>query len=123
METELQILADELQKKIHVRHFPPGTSKWNKIEHKLFSYISKNWRGKPLLTRETVINLIANTTTRKGLKVKAVLDENEYEAGRKISDDELDKLNLQRDNFHPEWNYTITPHSERTVKCNIKNMV
>ena len=76
-----------------------------------------------MLTRETVINLIANTTTRKGLKVKAVLDENEYEAGRKISDDELDKLNLQRDNFHPEWNYTITPHSERTVKCNIKNMV
>lgn len=106
---ELQQLADELKLEIHIRHFPPGTSKWNKIEHKLFSYISKNWRGQPLLTRETVVNLIANTSTSKGLKIKAVLDENEYEAGREISGKELAELNLRRDNFHPEWNYTIIP--------------
>ena len=113
---ELQQLADELNLKIHIRHFPPGTSKWNKIEHKLFSYISKNWRGKPLLTRETVVNLISNTSTRKGLKVSAVLDENEYEAGREISEIELAGLNLQRDNFHPEWNYTIIPRGQSYVE-------
>ena len=94
---------------IHVRHFPPGTSKWNKIEHRLFSYISQNWRGKPLLTRETVINLIANTRTNTGLKVKAVLDENTYQLGREISKEEIVALNISGDEFHPEWNYTIKP--------------
>lgn len=119
---ELQQLADELKLEIHIRHFPPGTSKWNKIEHKLFSYISKNWRGQPLLTRETVVNLIANTSTHKGLKIRAVLDENEYEAGRKISESELAGLNLRRDNFHPEWNYTIIPRSRSNPELTTKNI-
>ena len=108
---ELQKIADETGLSIHVRHFPPGTSKWNKIEHRLFSYISKNWRGKPLLTRETVVNLIANTTTQTGLKVMAVIDENEYDSGREISDQQLASLNIHGDAFHPEWNYTIRPHA------------
>jgi hypothetical protein len=106
---ELQKLADETSLKIHVRHFPPGTSKWNKIEHRLFSYITKNWRGRPLVSRETVVNLIANTKTDTGLEVRATLDENEYNKGRKISDDELASLNIQADIFHPEWNYTLLP--------------
>jgi len=106
---ELQRLSDEIGLEIHVRHFPPGTSKWNKIEHRLFSYISQNWRGKPLLTRETVINLIANTRTNTGLKVKAVLDENTYQLGREISKEEIVALNISGDEFHPEWNYTIKP--------------
>ena len=109
---ELQKLSDELNISIHVRHFPPGTSKWNKVEHRLFSYISKNWRGKPLLTRETVVNLISNTRTKTGLQVKAVLDENKYEAGREICDDELSALSIDGDEFHPEWNYTIRPCSK-----------
>ena len=107
---ELQQLADELDMIIHVHHFPPGTSKWNKIEHKLFSYISKNWRGQPLLTRETVVNLIANTSTRKGLKVMAVLDENEYELGREVSESALKEVRIHHHSFHPEWNYSIIPN-------------
>jgi hypothetical protein len=106
---ELQRLSDETGFSIHVRHFPPGTSKWNKIEHRLFSYISKNWRGRPLLTREIVVNLIASTRTNTGLEVRAVLDENEYKAGRKISNDEIASLNIHGDEFHPEWNYTVRP--------------
>jgi hypothetical protein len=113
---ELQKLADELELKILVRHFPPGTSKWNKIEHKLFSYISKNWRGKPLLTRETVVNLISNTSTRKGLKIYAVLDENEYTTGKEISEKEIASLNIRGDDFHPEWNYTISPQKKTFVE-------
>lgn len=108
---ELQKLADETGLNIHVRHFPPGTSKWNKIEHRLFSYISQNWRGKPLLTRETVVNLIANTTTNAGLKVMAVLDENEYQKGKEVSEEEMALVNIQGDSFHPEWNYTISPRA------------
>lgn len=106
---ELQKLANEINLTIHVCHFPPGTSKWNKIEHKLFSYISKNWRGKPLLTRETVVNLIANTKTKTGLTVSAVLDKNEYQTGKKVSDEELNLMNIIGDDFHPEWNYFISP--------------
>lgn len=106
---ELQRLANEIGIKIHVRHFPPGTSKWNKIEHRLFSYISKNWRGKPLVSRETVVNLIGNTTTKTGLTVMAVLDENIYETGRVVSDEEIATLNITGEEFHPEWNYTIAP--------------
>ena len=106
---ELQKFSDETGLSIHVRHFPPGTSKWNAIEHKLFSYISRNWRGKPLINKETVVNLIANTTTKTGLKVMAVLDENEYEKGREVSKEELSLINITGDNFHPEWNYTIKP--------------
>ena len=104
---ELQQLANELKMKIKVHHFPSGTSKWNKIEHRLFSYISKNWRGKPLINRETVVNLIRNTTTEKGLTVSAILDKNEYETGLKISDEQLNQVNLNGDSFHPEWNYSI----------------
>jgi hypothetical protein len=108
---ELQKLSDEINLKIHVRHFPPGTSKWNKIEHRLFSYITKNWRGRPLISRETVVNLIANTKTDAGLEVRATLDENAYQKGRKISNEELASLNVQGDIFHPEWNYTLSPRS------------
>ena len=108
---ELQKFADESGLEIHVRHFPPGTSKWNKIEHRLFSYISKNWRGRPLLTKETIVNLIANTSTKTGLEVRAVLDENEYQCGRETSDEEIASLNIFGDDFHPEWNYTIKPRS------------
>ena len=104
---ELQQLADELKMKIKVHHFPPGTSKWNKIEHRMFSYISKNWRGKPLINRETVINLIGNTTTEKGLTITAILDKNVYETGLKISDKQLNQVSLVGDDFHPEWNYSI----------------
>jgi hypothetical protein len=106
---ELQRFSDEIGMRIHVRHFPPGTSKWNKIEHRLFSYISKNWKGQPLISRETVVNLIANTKTETGLEVFAVLDKNEYKKGRKISDEEIASLKIQGDEFHPEWNYTISP--------------
>lgn len=107
---ELQKLANELNLKIRVCHFPPGTSKWNKIEHRLFSYISKNWRGKPLITRETVVNLIANTRTSKGLEIQAVLDENEYRAGLEVEDAQINSLNIVGAKFHPEWNYTISPN-------------
>ena len=106
---ELQKLANQTGLKIHIRHFPPGTSKWNKIEHRLFSYISKNWRGKPLISRETVVNLIGNTTTDTGLTVMAVLDENDYEKGKEVSSEEIASLNIKGDAFHPEWNYTISP--------------
>ena len=103
---ELQRFSNESGLKIHVRHFPPGTSKWNKIEHRLFSYISKNWRGKPLISRETVVNLIGNTKTQTGLRVMAVLDENEYEKGKEVVDEEMNALNIKGEAFHPEWNYS-----------------
>lgn len=108
---ELQKLADELVIPIRVSHFPPGTSKWNKIEHRLFSYISMNWRGKPLISHEVIVNLIAATTTRKGLKVQAQLDTNTYPKGIKVSDEEFAVIRLDRDEFHGEWNYTITPNT------------
>lgn len=106
---ELQKLATETGLSCTVCHFPPGTSKWNKIEHRLFSFVSQNWRGKPLLNHETIINLIASTTTRKGLKVQCCLDSNIYEKGIKVSDKEMRELNIQRHDFHGEWNYTIMP--------------
>ena len=106
---ELQKLADELGVEMHVCHFPPGTSKWNKIEHQLFSYITKNWRGQPLITRETVVKLISNTTTTKGLKVQSMLDENNYEKGIQISNKQLDDIHIVKDKFHGEWNYVIRP--------------
>ena len=107
---ELQRLADELAMPIHVSHFPPGTSKWNKIEHRLFSHISLNWRGRPLISHEVIVSLIAATTTRKGLKVMAQLDTTLYPKGIKVSDDEFASIRLARDDFHGEWNYTITPN-------------
>jgi hypothetical protein len=106
----LQELADEIGLKLWVCHFPPGTSKWNKIEHRLFSYITKNWRGKPLVSRQAIVNLIANTKTTTGLIVRAILDTNQYETGIKVSDDELAKVNLMPAEFHGEWNYAISPH-------------
>lgn len=107
---ELQKLADELGMPIHVCHFPPGTSKWNKIEHRLFSFITQNWRGRPLESVQTIIELISSTTTTAGLKVKAVLDENTYETGIKVSDEELSSVLLQKADFHGEWNYAIKHH-------------
>ena len=107
---ELQRLADELGIPITVCHFPPGTSKWNKIEHRLFSFITFNWRGKPLRTYQTVVNLIAATTTRTGLEVQCELDPYGYEKGRKVSDDEMKTIKLRPHRFHGEWNYTIDPH-------------
>lgn len=107
--TELQKLATELNMTIHVSHFPPGTSKWNKIEHKLFCFISKNWRGKPLIDLATVINLIGSVRTKTGLTVKAKLDKNYYAKGIKISDEELKAVKLKQEEFHGEWNYCIYP--------------
>jgi len=107
--TELQKLANELRIAIRVCHFPPGTSKWNKIEHRLFSYVSLNWRGRPLETLQVIIDLIGSTTTSTGLKVYARLDPGEYEKGIKVTDAELAAVNIERDQFHPDWNYTIHP--------------
>nr|CBX30269.1 hypothetical protein N47_D30780 [uncultured Desulfobacterium sp.] len=106
---ELQKLADELGMTINVCHFPPGTSKWNKIEHKMFSFISQNRRGRPLITREVAVNLIGNTRTKKGLEITAKLDTNSYKTGIKVSDEELRKIAIERDGFHGEWNYKIKP--------------
>ena len=106
---ELQKLADEQQLSIQVCHFPPGTSKWNKIEHRMFCHITANWRGRPLISREVVVNLIGGTTTTQGLHIKAVLDENRYAPGIKVSDEELATLVIERDEFHGEWNYQLRP--------------
>jgi hypothetical protein len=107
--TELQTLADDTGLQINVCHFPPGTSKWNKIEHRLFSFIARNWRGQPLVSRQAVVSLIGATTSTTGLKVYAQLDENAYERGVKVPDAQLAAVNLTRDEFHGEWNYLIKP--------------
>jgi len=109
---ELQRLADELAIPISVCHLPPGTSKWNKIEHRLFSFITQNWRGKPLVTHQVIVNLIAATTTKTGLNVRSRLDERVYAKGRRVTDKQLAGVNLEPDAFHGEWNYTIHPHSQ-----------
>ena len=109
--TELQKLASEIGIKIKVAHFPPGTSKWNKIEHRLFCQITENWRGRPLTSREVVVNLIGSTTTKTGLLVKAQLDEREYEIGKKVSNEDLSKVNIEPASFHGEWNYSIVPNT------------
>jgi hypothetical protein len=105
----LQELAAAIDLEIHVRHFPPGTSKWNKIEHRLFAQITHNWRGRPLLSREVVVNLIGSTTTSTGLKVKAALDEGTYPTKQKVSDEEMNAIKVTREEFHGEWNYCIHP--------------
>lgn len=110
---ELQKLSNETSLTMRVRHFPPGTSKWNKIEHRLFSFISQNWRGKPLLTHAVIISLIAATTTTTGLKVDCILDTNKYPTGKKVSDEEYTIINLQPENFHGEWNYLIKPNNKK----------
>jgi len=106
---ELQKLADEIGLSMRVCHFPPGTSKWNKIEHRMFSYVSLNWRGKPLESLQVIIDLIGSTTTSTGLRVYARLDPGRYEKGIKVTDGELAAVNIERDGFHPDWNYTIHP--------------
>jgi hypothetical protein len=105
----LQALADELSLRLEICHFPPGTSKWNKIEHRLFSFITKNWRGRPLTSYQVIVNLIAHTTTKAGLLVKAALDTGHYETGIVVSDEELARVNLIPAKFHGEWNYAIHP--------------
>ena len=107
---KLQELADEAGLSIKVCHFPPGTSKWNKVEHRLFSFISSNWRGEPLRDYETIVRLIAKTTTAKGLRVTCRLDRRRYPVGRRVSDDEIATVNLVPQSFHGEWNYVIRPH-------------
>jgi hypothetical protein len=106
----LQKLADKTGLVIQVCHFPPGTSKWNKIEHKMFSYITQNWRGRPLISHEVIIQLIANTKTRNGLRILAGLDSGHYETGKKISDEEMKTIILKQASFHSDWNYSISPH-------------
>src|SRR3984893_6477238 len=108
---ELQKLADETGLSISVCHFPPGTSKWNKIEHRLFSFITKNWRGKPLVSHEVIVNLIAATTTRTGLRVQSQLDTGKYPKGIKVGKQEFAAIQLRTDTFHGEWNYAISPRS------------
>ena len=106
---ELQTLATEFGLDVHVCHFPPGTSKWNKIEHRMFSYITKNWRAKPLERLEVIVNLIANTTTQKGLTIKANADKNQYQRGRKVEDEEMKNIKLTNKEFRGDWNYKISP--------------
>lgn len=108
----LQDLADEIGLPLHVCHFPPGTSKWNKIEHRMFCFITKNWRGRPLVSHKTIVELISNTTTITGLIVRAALDETKYETGIKISDEDLTHVNLTPAGFHGEWNYVIRPRKK-----------
>ncbi len=103
----LQALANDLDLELQVCHFPPGTSKWNKIEHRLFSFITKNWRGRPLSSYQTIVNLIGSTTTQTGLKVRAALDTHQYDTGIVVSDEELANVNCLPARFHGEWNYTI----------------
>jgi len=111
---ELQKLADETGLVLHVHHYPPGTSKWNKIEHRLFSHITQNWRGRPLTDRVAIVELIGATTTKAGLKVECVLDTRTYEKGIKVRDAEMAVLDITGDPFHPEWNYTIKPRRPRS---------
>ena len=114
---ELQGLANEIGIEIRVHHFPPGTSKWNKIEHRLFSFITMNWRAKPLISYRVIIDLISATTTETGLTVRAELDTNTYQKGIFVTDEELAAVNITRADFHGEWNYTIKPanRSDRAV--------
>src|SRR4051812_12588035 len=114
---ELQKLADETGLAISVCHYPPGTSKWNKIEHRLFCHITQNWRGRPLISHAAVVDLIAATTTTSGLTVDCVLDPRRYAKGIKISDEKMACLNIQADEFHPEWNYTIAPRAPQHPTC------
>ena len=109
---ELQNLADGLGLSMSVCHFPPGTSKWNKIEHRMFCHITENWRGRPLVSREVVVNLIGATTTRGGLAVQSELDEGRYRTGKKVTDEQMARLSIERDAFHGEWNYSLSPRTD-----------
>ena len=110
---ELQKLANQTGRNLRVCHFPPGTSKWNKIEHRMFSFITQNWRGRPLLSHAVIINLIASTTTETGLKIRCHLDNSAYPKGIKISDAQMEQINIKRDDFHGDWNYTIRPNKKK----------
>jgi hypothetical protein len=110
---ELQKLANRTGLTITVCHFPPGTSKWNKIEHRMFSFITQNWRGKPLVNHATIVNLIGSTQTKEGLKIRCELDTKTYPKGIKVSDAQLEKVKLKKHKFHGDWNYTISPNSEK----------
>ena len=105
-------LAEETGLRITVCHFPPGTSKWNKIEHRMFCHITQNWRGRPLVSHEVVVDLIGNTTTAAGLVIRAELDGNRYPTATKVSDEELSRVRIKRASFHGDWNYSVLPHPE-----------
>jgi hypothetical protein len=113
---ELQKLADETGLTLHIHHYPPGTSKWNKIEHRLFCHITQNWRGRPLTSRMAVVELIGATTTKAGLKVESAIDERTYVKGRKVTKQEMEDLNITGHDFHPDWNYTIRPKKPHNPK-------
>ena len=108
---ELQKLADDSGLRISVCHLPPGTSKGNKIEHRMFCHITENWRGRPLVSREVVVNLIGHTTTKTGLEIRSELNANSYPTGHEVTDQQLERLSIKRDRFHGEWNYTLVPRS------------
>jgi hypothetical protein len=108
----VQGFADETGLRISVCHFPPGTSKWNKIEHRMFAYITQNWRGRPLVSHEVIVNLIANTTTQKGLEIRARCDKRKYPTGIKVTDNELAQVQIKKEDFDGEWNYQIVPRRQ-----------
>ena len=112
VKVELQRLASETGLRIAVCHFPPGTSKWNKIEHRMFCHISRNWRGRPLTSQEAVVSLIGSTTTATGLRIQAQVDDNPYPTGIKVSDEQMRAVQIERAEFHGEWNYTISPRED-----------
>ena len=114
LESGIAEVADELNIPITVCHLPPGTSKWNKIEHRLFSFITQNWRGKPLRSIQAIVELIGATTTKTGLKVRAELDQNFYPKGIEVTDAELAEVDLRRHDFHGDWNYTISPRHQQS---------
>ena len=111
----LQKLANELEMDIYVCHFPPGTSKWNKIEHKMFSYITLNWRGVPLISREAIVQLIGNTTTTTGLQINSQIDYRKYEKGKEVSDEDFESIGIIPNKFHGEWNYRIEPMARISI--------
>ena len=113
---ELQRLADETGLRIAVSHLPPGTSKWNKIEHRMFCHITANWRGQPLLSREVIVSLIGSTRSSTGLRIQAALDAGQYPTGIKVSAGEMAAIRLERSDFHGEWNYTILPHKRPSAR-------
>ena len=112
---ELQKLADQTGLAITVAHHPPGTSKWNRIEHRMFAFITQNWRGKPLISHKVIVQLIAATTTSSGLSIACDIDATRYQKGKKVSDQQIEALNIKYDPFHPEWNYTILPNRIRST--------
>ena len=116
---ELQQFADEMGLRVSVCHFPPGTSKWNKIEHRMFCHITENWRGRPLVSREVVVNLIGHTTTQSGLAIRSELDENSYPTGQPVTAEQMESLSLKRDKFRGDWNYSLRPRETQVILARI----